>query len=190
MQKKEHVTPEGTVTFGLALFFVSLSVLFIASAVGVLVVRLKSPVTLVHVTFPPIGWVSTGALAVVSLAMHFGVRAVRRDRKRPLQVWMLIALGASLAFVALQGFFFWELIQQEVLLANSVESSLYAFLMLTALHAAHVIGGILMQAVVTVRTLGNRYWSLHHAQVRGTAMYWHFIDVIWVALVAFLFAIR
>jgi cytochrome c oxidase subunit 3 len=158
----------------LALFFVSLGMLFLASMVGVLVVRLEAPPGTTRVLFPPVGWASTGALAVVSLAMHLGVRAVRADRKRPFQSWMVVALVAALAFIGLQSVFWTGLLAQELARAEAVASGLYAFLLLTSLHAAHVAGGVVMQGLVTVRALRNDYWSLHSGQVRGTALYWHF----------------
>jgi len=182
--------PDGAGTFGLALFFVSLGMLFLASVVGVLVVRLTAPEGAVRVGFPAIGWGSTGALAAVSLSMHLGVRAIRGDRKRLFQGWMIAALASALAFLILQTFFWTQLLGQELALERTVESGLYAFLLLTSLHAAHVLGGLVMQILVTVRALRNDYWSLHCGQVRGAALYWHFIDLVWVALVAFLLAIR
>jgi cytochrome c oxidase subunit 3 len=127
---------------------------------------------------------------VVSLAVHAGVRAVRLDRRRPFQAWMVTALVAALAFLVLQARFWTELLGQEIALGSAVASGMYAYLLLTSLHAAHILGGVAMQALVTVRALRNDYWSLHHGQVRGTALYWHFIDAVWLVLVAFLLAIR
>lgn len=178
--------PEGAGGMGLALFFVSLAVLFIASAVGVMVVRFASPASGALVSFPPIGWVSTGALVTVSLLVHLGVRAVRKDEQTRFRACTAGALAASLVFLGLQAFFWSELLLQEMALANAVESGLYAFFVLTGLHAAHVLGGVLMQSLVTVRAFRGAYWSLHHGQVRGTALYWHFIDLVWLVLVAFL----
>jgi cytochrome c oxidase subunit III len=182
--------PDGAGTLGLSLFFVSLGMLFLASMVGVLVVRLTAPEGALRVGFPAIGWASTGALAAVSLSMHCGVRAIQSDRKRPFQAWMIGALASAFAFLLLQSVFWSQLLGQDLAVEKAVESGLYAFLLLTSLHAAHVVGGVVMQALVTVRALRNDYWSLHCGQVRGTALYWHFIDVVWVALMAFLLAIR
>jgi len=189
-QARTPEIPEGAGTFGLALLFISLGMLFLASMVGVLVVRFAAPEGTVRVGFPAIGWASTGALAAVSLSMHLGVRAIRADRKRRFQSWMVVALGSALAFLGLQSAFWLRLLDQELAVESAVASGLYAFLLLTSLHAAHVLGGVAMQALVTVRALRNDYWSLHMGQVRGTALYWHFIDVVWVVLVAFLLAIR
>lgn len=189
-QARTPEIPAGSGTFGLALFFISLGMLFVASMAGVLVVHLAAPAGTVRVGFPPIGWASTGALAVVSLAVHLGLRAVRADREHLFQTWMVTALAAALAFLGLQSVFWLRLLDQEIALGSAVASGMYAYLLLTSLHAAHVLGGVVMQALVTVRALRNRYWSLHHGQVRGTALYWHFIDLVWLVLVGFLLAIR
>lgn len=189
-QARTPEIPEGSGTLGLTIFFCSLGMLFLASMAGVVVVRLQAPVGAIRVDFPWIGWVSTATLAVVSLAMHLGMRAVRADRKRAFQGWMIATLGAALVFLALQWAVWTELLAQDLARSDAIQSGLYAFLLLTSLHAAHVFGGVIAQTVVTVRALRNRYWSLHCGQVRGTALYWHFIDVVWAVLVVFLLLFR
>jgi cytochrome c oxidase subunit 3 len=148
------------------------------------------PVSETRVEFPPVGWASTGALAVLSLAMYLGVRALREDRKRAFQGAMIVALAASLAFVALQSVLWSRLFQQESALGSAVESGMYAFLLLTGLHVAHVAGGVIFQALVTTRALRDAYWSLHTGPVLGCAAYWHFIDAVWAVLLVFLLVIR
>ena len=56
------------------------------------------------------------------------------------------------------------------------------FYILTGLHALHVFGGLVLQAVVTTKGLLGRYWSYHHPGVLYSAMYWHFLDGMWLVL--------
>jgi cytochrome c oxidase subunit 3 len=189
-QENRHETPPDARSFGLRIFFISLSVLFLSSLIAVGAVRARVPVPDVRVEFPPIGWVSTGVLALLSLAMHVGVRALRGDRKRLFQGSMVVALACGTAFVSLQSALWARLFDQELAVTSAVESGMYAYLMLTALHAAHVAGGVILQGLVTFRALRNDYWSLHLGPVRGCAAYWHFIDAVWAVLLAFLLLIR
>ena len=50
------------------------------------------------------------------------------------------------------------------------------------LHAAHVLGGIIYLAVVTVRAYRGVYDHEHFVGVRHAALYWHFLDVVWILM--------
>jgi len=178
--------PEGTGAFGLTLFFISLSVLFLASMVGIVVVHLRVPALGPRVEFPSIGWLSTAALALLSLSVQWGVRAVREDRGSVVRIAMTVAWVVALGFVGLQAVFWSFLLDQTGALAQAVESGIYAYFLLTGLHAAHVGGGIVMQSLVTIRAWRGQYWSLHCGQLRGIALYWHFLAGVWVILLGFL----
>jgi heme/copper-type cytochrome/quinol oxidase subunit 3 len=58
--------------------------------------------------------------------------------------------------------------------------------MLTGLHAAHVVGGIALLAIVAARSFRGRYGSGHHPGITYAAMYVHFLDGIWLVLFAVL----
>ena len=72
----------------------------------------------------------------------------------------------------------------------TIRSSLYAYLfyVLTGLHAAHVIGGLVPLVVVTVNSAYGRYSSVFSAGVRQIAIYWHFLGVVWLVLFAVILA--
>jgi cytochrome c oxidase subunit 3 len=60
----------------------------------------------------------------------------------------------------------------------------FTFYMLTGLHAAHVIGGLALLAIVTVRAFCGRYSANAHAGVLYSTMYWHFLDGVWLVMFA------
>ena len=185
---KQQELPEGAGTFGLLLFFVSLAVLFLSSAIGVVVVRAQFDAVEFPVQFPKAGWpLSTALLIATSLCLHLAVRALRIDESRRFLTLLGGALAAGTLFFVTQAIFWNALFDQQDAQIRSVESGFYAVAMLTILHAAHVLGGVLWLGVVFVRAVGKRYWSLSHGQVRGIALYWHFIDAVWILLLGFLF---
>ena len=109
-----------------------------------------------------------------------------------------LRLGDGLGFVILHrcgsgGFHFllvqtwnwWGLIAAKM---TATSKNLYAFtfFMLTGLHAAHVIGGVILLGVVTARAAQGRYGSGRHNGVTYAAMYWHFLDAVWIVLFAVL----
>ena len=65
-----------------------------------------------------------------------------------------------------------------------MRTNLYGFLfyLLTGLHALHVVGGLVPLAVTTARAWQGKYTAVAHAGVEHVALYWHFLDVIWLVL--------
>ena len=54
------------------------------------------------------------------------------------------------------------------------------------IHALHLFGGILPLAVVTRNAHLGAYDHEAHAPVKYVTMYWHFLDVVWIAMFAVL----
>ena len=61
------------------------------------------------------------------------------------------------------------------------------FYTLTGFHGAHVFGGTVMLAVVFYRGMAGQFSARHHDAVEATSLYWHFVDVVWIALFATLY---
>ena len=56
------------------------------------------------------------------------------------------------------------------------------FFSLTGLHGLHVTVGVLVLAGVLIRTFMGHFSSRNHFGLEGTVLYWHFVDVVWLAL--------
>jgi heme/copper-type cytochrome/quinol oxidase subunit 3 len=170
---------------GIALFLASLSMLFIGSIVAVIWVRVSAD------QWPPAGapalprllWLSTALLLGCSATIHSALSAIKRGDQRGLQRGLIWTAGLATLFLACQvlgGYQFFD--------AAVFESHLYgfSFYVLTGLHAAHVIGGMVALAVVGVMTYRGCYSWAHYPGIRNTAIYWHFLDAAWLVLFVFL----
>ena len=173
--------------FGMWLFLVTLAVLFIASILGYLVVRLNPDPSEPFLpddapALPRTLLLSTVALLASSGTMHATVRAVRRGAGSRAARLAGLSLLLALGFLALQGWAWVDLWRQQL----RMQDSLYAwtFYVLTGLHAAHVVGGLVPLALVWVRARRGRYDADHPEGVVYCAMYWHFLDAVWLALYA------
>lgn len=174
----------GAGVLGMWIFLATLTVLFLAAIVGYLVVRLKAS------DWPPPGmprlpgglWIATLVLIVGSVTIHRALSLMKAGERTASTRWLAVTLGLATAFLAVQSWNWWGLIRLHL----TAKSNLYAFtfFMLTGLHAAHVIGGVALLAVVTLRARAGRYGSGHHPGVTYAAMYWHFLDAIWLLLFA------
>ena len=63
------------------------------------------------------------------------------------------------------------------------------FYTLTGFHGAHVFGGAIMLSVLLYRGLAGQFSSRHHDAVEATSLYWHFVDVVWIALFSTLYVL-
>jgi cytochrome c oxidase subunit 3 len=61
------------------------------------------------------------------------------------------------------------------------------FYTLTGFHGAHVFGGVIMLSVILYRSLAGQFSDRHHDAVEAASLYWHFVDVVWIALFSTLY---
>lgn len=178
---KENPAP-GSEPFGLALFLLTLAVLFAGSLVAYAVIRSRAP------EWPPPGlppvpsglWASTALLAAASVALEAAVRSLNPLRATRLRAALGASLGLGLAFLVSQAVCTVQFVQ------GMTAPTLYAWLVLflTGLHAAHVIGGLVPLVITTVKA----YHGLipppgaRGGDIRATAVYWHFLGVVWLTL--------
>ena len=182
-QVREGAIP-GAGVLGMWVFLATLTVLFVASIVGYLVVRLRAT------DWPPPGmprlpaglWLATVVLLAGSVTIHRALRAIRLGHRARSTRWLQATLALALVFLFVQSWNWWGLIRLHMTAASNLYA--FTFFMLTGLHAAHVIGGIALLVIVLVRCLRGRYGSDHHGGVTYAAMYWHFLDAIWLVLFA------
>jgi cytochrome c oxidase subunit 3 len=95
--------------------------------------------------------------------------------------WYVVTYLFGAVFVAGQAWEYAELIREGVTLASDPYGSV--FYMTTGFHAMHVTGGLLAFLLIIGRSFTAKRYT--HAQATGavvTSYYWHFVDVVWVAL--------
>ncbi len=174
--------PLGTGLLGIKILILALSMLFGASIFGYLVIRTRAEV------WPPPGvprlpatlWVSTLIIVLSSLTMEWALRAAKADRTAALRNGMLLTTLLGVAFLVSQTLNWFALVAANL----TAKTNLYGFTfyMLTGLHAAHVVGGLIPLTVVTVRAFAGRYSAAAYAGVAYAAVYWHFLAAVWLVL--------
>jgi cytochrome c oxidase subunit 3 len=172
--------------FGMWLFLLTLAVVFVATIIGYLAVRI-SPInasTWPPASMPPLPGVlfwSTGALLVSSWTMHRGVRACERGSVSQ-GAWTLATLVLGVAFLVLQLVAWREAVADNMRLRDHLYA--WTFFVLTGLHGAHVVGGLIPLGVVTAKALRGRYGPDRASGAIYCGMYWHFLDAVWIVLYA------
>lgn len=166
--------------------FLAVVVSVFALTVSAYLMRMEHGVDWRSMPVPGLLWANTAALVLASLALQLAWRAVARDRPRRLR-WMLAAGGGfTLAFLAGQ-LLAWQQLEAAgyALAANPANAFFY---LLTALHGAHLLGGLLAWARVLFRLHGDADATRLRAGIELCALYWHFLLLVWVLLFGLILA--
>jgi cytochrome c oxidase subunit 3 len=101
---------------------------------------------------------------------------------------LTIVLGA--AFTAVQAYEYYHILHDHAFFnEESVNSRLYpsTFFMATGFHGAHVLIGTIFLAVCLIRLMAGQFTPQKHFGFEAAAWYWHFVDVVWLFLFAFVY---
>lgn len=133
---------------------------------------------------PPVLYAST----LILLASSFTIERARRDlvdgSLQGLRRWVNVTSGLGLAFLACQLLGWQALVDRGLYLASNPANSFYY--VLTAGHGAHLLGGIAAMGYIWVRVRSARPWPTREAVVEASALYWHFLDVLWIYILGLL----
>jgi cytochrome c oxidase subunit III len=140
-----------------------------------------------HLALPSILYLNTLVLLASSFTLECARRALYgnatahhdNEHTNKATAWVLGTLLLGLGFCAGQFRAWQELRAEGIYLATNPNSSF--FYLLTFLHALHVLVGILVLAYVAGRLVASHH-SLRRTLFQNTAIYWHFMAVLWVYL--------
>ena len=183
-------TPRSRVdaTLGMVFFIGSWSMAFGTLFLSYAILRQRVgvwPPPGIHLPSMPMAAAGTVVLLASSVALHRAVRMGRAGQSGFGRSWAL-AMLLGLVFAGLQGGLWYDLLAN----GRHPESGVYESLFygLTWIHAAHVVTGLAVLLFMQVGIATGRYGSHRMAAVQNAAIFWHFVDVVWVILfVAFFF---
>ncbi|HVL53854.1 MAG TPA: heme-copper oxidase subunit III [Vitreimonas sp.] len=140
---------------------------------------------LYHLEILPLVGPATVLLILSSVTCQFGVWAIRRDDRTGFIRNIGATLVLGIIFLVMQALDYAVLYSEGLTLDAGTYGTTYYTL--TGFHGAHVFAGVVMLAVVLYRGLAGQFSSRHHDAVEATSLYWHFVDVVWIALFATLY---
>lgn len=165
---------------GVIFFLCSEVALFGSLIFAYLYLRRAQPV------WPPVGIsklevalpaVNTLILITSSLWCHLAESAIAKDNRRRFMFFLALTILFGATFVLNQGIEYHSL-------HTAINHDIFGatFFTLTGLHGLHVSMGVLFWVSIFIFGLRGRWTKDHHFAVRGVALYWHFVDVVWVIL--------
>ena len=129
---------------------------------------------------------STSVIVLSSLTLFLASRAAKRLEfaKQRLFLWLTMLLG--LTFFAIQ-IYAWYILAYKLGIffvnPNASRSFLYVF---TGLHLVHIFAGVIFLLVALIGSYRNKPQSINLYHMDLAAIFWHFVDIIWIYLYVFL----
>lgn len=138
---------------------------------------------------PRVMWLSTALIIVSSITLETARRKLKEAFLSAHRRWLLASFGLGIAFLLSQLFAWRQLVRQGIYVSSNPHSSF--FYLLTATHGVHLVAGLMALLFMALRTRRSNPDELAIAKGQAAAdamaLYWHFLDVLWVYLFVLLF---
>ncbi len=180
--------PHGIGLFAMRLALVPIAILFLATAF-IFYMRSRTGINWRSVPVPTLLWLSTALILVSSFTLERARAALAADKYGVYTRWLLRTLFIGLGFLASQCLALEQLVTRGLFMRHNPHSSL--FYIITGSHGLHLAGGLIALGYLVIRAGFHLNDSpAGRASMRRinvvTALYWHFLTVLWVCLFLFL----
>lgn len=187
-QPARHQPPQPSTALGIQSTGYLAMVLFIASEATLFGVLISAYFYLESGTkrWPPNGIskpdlvlpiIATIILALSSLPVWWGDRAIGEGRAGQLRLGFAVTFGMGLIFLAIQAYEYTDL-------GFTASTDAYGslFILITGIHFLHVVVGLLMNLFIQVRAWLGHFTAERRLAVQNASIYWHFVDVAWIVI--------
>ena len=130
----------------------------------------------------------TVILVLSSVTCQLGVFAAEKGDVFALRRWFTITFVMGLIFVLGQANEYRNLVHEGIKLNGDGYGSM--FYLTTGFHGLHVTGGLIAFIVYMIRTTMGRFTPAQATSAIVVSYYWHFVDVVWIALYAMIYWLK
>jgi heme/copper-type cytochrome/quinol oxidase subunit 3 len=128
--------------------------------------------------------VKSGIYSVFLLSSSFTVwhaeKMLRRGKQAAFRNWLLFTIVLGAVFLVGQGLEYKHLYAEDVTVSRDIFGT--SFFTLTGFHGLHVLLGLIALAVIFFLALKGDFSEKHSSAVEAVALYWHFVDWVWVVI--------
>lgn len=167
-------------------FIVTIIMLFASQTSAYLVRRAEG--NWVEFEVPQIFWYSSVVLIISSIAMHWAYLAAKKDNFNTLKIAISITFVLGLAFLWMQVEGWKELVAQNIYFVGNPSGSF--FYVFTLLHGVHLVTGLIVLCVTFISAMRLKVHAKNLRRIEICTTYWHFLDILWLYLFAFLLYFR
>ena len=188
MTTDEHKSRTGR-SYKLILLFsmVSMTMMF-AGLTSAFVVSKSRVDWLTDFELPIAFYYSTIVIIGCSVTFHLAKKAIQKDNKSATTAFLIATLALGILFVILQFMGFGQIVQDGYYFTGSESSITTTFLyVVTVVHLIHLAGGVVSLLIIIYNHFKQKYNSGQTLGIELGAMYWHFLDFLWIYLFVFLY---
>jgi len=125
-------------------------------------------------------------MVVSSITFHLGKMAIKKDDRAKTTVFLLTTLALGILFIILQFYGFKQVVAAGYYFTGNASTITTSFLYVVVLvHIAHLVGGLISLLVIIYNHYKQKYNSSQSLGIELGAMYWHFLDFLWIYLFLF-----
>ena len=136
----------------------------------------------------PYAVVFTVILIASSFTCQMGVFAAEQGDVLRLRFWYYITFVMGLVFVLGQANEYRSLVSEDMTLSSDAYGTV--FYLTTGFHGLHVIGGLIAFVLLIQRTRMSKFTPAQATSAIVVSYYWHFVDVVWIALFATIYIVQ
>jgi cytochrome c oxidase subunit 3 len=153
-------------------------------------------------TWPPKGvetvspWhlplVNTLTLLLSGTTVTWAHHALQVGDRKGAKIALILTVLLGLIFTSIQAYEYSHIVSENLFFSPEASAAgLYgsSFFMATGFHGFHVIIGTIFLAVCLLRLINGAFTPKQHFGFEAAAWYWHFVDVVWLFLFAFIYVI-
>jgi cytochrome c oxidase subunit III len=136
-------------------------------------------------------WISTALILISSVTMNWGLQSVRKNSLKVLPNAILVTLLLGIGFGVCQFISWYILISKDIFFTGAQSSASGSYLyVISALHLCHILGGVIALGVIDIKSLRKKYSANNYLGIKLCAIYWHFLDGLWIYLFLFMLIMR
>ena len=137
---------------------------------------------------PSAFYFSTALIIGCSLTFHLAKKAIQKNNQTATTTFLLATLASGIGFVILQFVGFAQIVANGYYFTGAESSITTTFLyIVTVVHLVHLAGGLISLLIIIYNHFKQKYNSTQTLGIELGAMYWHFLDLLWVYLFLFLY---
>jgi cytochrome c oxidase subunit 3 len=146
----------------------------------------KSQANWLEFALPTVFWYSTITIIASSVTVHLALKAFKAREMKQYRTLITVTAALGLLFMVFQILGFSNLELRNIPLFGPKSNSATSFLgVITILHMAHVLGGIIAILYVFFRAYNSKIKNYSSVGIEILSTYWHFVDILWIYLFIF-----
>ena len=137
--------------------------------------------------------VNTLTLLLSGTTVTWAHHALQQGDRKNAKIALVLTIVLGALFTAIQAYEYHHIFSHNYFFGGegAENSGLYgsSFIMATGFHGFHVLVGTIFLFVCLIRLMGSGFTPKQHFGFEAAAWYWHFVDVVWLFLFAFVYVV-